>query len=652
MKCEIREGIRPSMDESTVNTLTFSFELKDPKLMNKACFDVAYFEKGSLYNGPWVDRSINGSELILKERLDESGNLIGLSNWVQYSIDQLKPGSAYIIRVRVKGHQSSWSSESEPMTTLKAAEEKLPSAETPPDVTSVGTSYDAGSTSVSATDGTWVKPEAEAINCEWTALEQSESPPGNESSLASSAVLFATAEVISGAPEGLDDSDDSLTDSFADITPANATTDPTPSSPDPILPTDPSTDSPTAPASVPAVSASTRIAELEGALRSQQAQHEMESLMESHLARMRELEGGHAKTVEDQRAAHDATRKLLSDKTRELEENEARLAAKEAALESEARLQEAVLEETKRQLVSASDSDLAGVIEAMEQQKEQEKQATALEFSSTLKRAEQGFAATLKQVGEAHEAAMGALEEQNGAATQSEMLAVQGARIADAAAADRVRELEAALERQTNAANDALRLQMEERARETEQHQKQVRLLKAVVVEKEKQCVNFEALTSNRTMMLQQHLEQAQQEVATLVEQHQRRHAALEAANGALEEQLRAQVEVASLDGGDAHKLLSFQHFSAGDLALFFPTANEDEASGAPPTYVAFHKGCPNHFLSPESVTELARTQNGTTPSFIFGEILMVDKEVATQDHNPHQLQLGVEFSTLMVAAL
>jgi hypothetical protein len=40
MKCEIMEGIPPSMDESTANTLKFSFSLKDPKLMNKSRFEV------------------------------------------------------------------------------------------------------------------------------------------------------------------------------------------------------------------------------------------------------------------------------------------------------------------------------------------------------------------------------------------------------------------------------------------------------------------------------------------------------------------------------------------------------------------------------------------------------------------------------------
>ena len=80
--------------------------------MNKARFEVAYYEKGTIFNGAWVERTVSGKDLVLKERLDESGQLLGLSNWVQCTIQELLPARSYIFKVRVKGGQHPWSAAS------------------------------------------------------------------------------------------------------------------------------------------------------------------------------------------------------------------------------------------------------------------------------------------------------------------------------------------------------------------------------------------------------------------------------------------------------------------------------------------------------------------------------------------------------------
>lgn len=102
--------------------------------------------------------------------------------------------------------------------------------------------------------------------------------------------------------------------------------------------------------------------------------------------------------------------------------------------------------------------------------------------------------------------------------------------------------------------------------------------------------------------------------------------------------------------------------FDVNDIALFFPTTPNKEST----KYTAFHIGCPNHFLSEESVTPFLGPDNRyfkfifshrnivvhSSPDFIVGKILFVDREVASQGNNPYHLKVGTPFYMILVTRI
>ncbi|EQC34587.1 hypothetical protein, variant [Saprolegnia diclina VS20] len=95
---------------------------------------------------------------------------------------------------------------------------------------------------------------------------------------------------------------------------------------------------------------------------------------------------------------------------------------------------------------------------------------------------------------------------------------------------------------------------------------------------------------------------------------------------------------------------IAFRSFSYDDLALFLPTFAPSDA-GAAKIYLAFHLGCPNRFLSDESIAMFHQAQN-RYPEYILGRIVFIDEREATERDNPYRLILGTTFYVLTVTCL
>ncbi len=116
------------------------------------------------------------------------------------------------------------------------------------------------------------------------------------------------------------------------------------------------------------------------------------------------------------------------------------------------------------------------------------------------------------------------------------------------------------------------------------------------------------------------------------------------------------------------------------DLALFLPT---DESRRV---YLAFHTGCPNRFLSDESISsftyanqrfgvsflrveqtrypnthfvnsaflrypDVGGSRHGAPP-FVLGRIVLIDEQMSRETHNPYDLPHGTTFYVLTVASI
>lgn len=94
---------------------------------------------------------------------------------------------------------------------------------------------------------------------------------------------------------------------------------------------------------------------------------------------------------------------------------------------------------------------------------------------------------------------------------------------------------------------------------------------------------------------------------------------------------------------------ISFRSFDVGDLALFLPTSAPGSESQR--VYLAFHLGCPNRFLSEESISSFS-VAGKRYPDYVVGRIVLIDEQLATESHNPYALQVGTTFFVLTVASL
>mmetsp|Transcript_30846 Transcript_30846/g.99500 ORF Transcript_30846/g.99500 Transcript_30846/m.99500 type:complete len:123 (-) Transcript_30846:662-1030(-) len=74
----------------------------------------------------------------------------------------------------------------------------------------------------------------------------------------------------------------------------------------------------------------------------------------------------------------------------------------------------------------------------------------------------------------------------------------------------------------------------------------------------------------------------------------------------------------------EAPPAISFCRLEVGDVALFMPTRTADLSQSdvsAVPTYLAFHRDCPNRFLARESIDGILATHK-RLPDFIIGRVV------------------------------
>ncbi|ETW05950.1 hypothetical protein, variant [Aphanomyces invadans] len=108
--------------------------------------------------------------------------------------------------------------------------------------------------------------------------------------------------------------------------------------------------------------------------------------------------------------------------------------------------------------------------------------------------------------------------------------------------------------------------------------------------------------------------------------------------------------DVSVSSDADASSKIAFRSFSYNDLALFLPTFAPTDVN-APKIYLAFHLGCPNRFLSDESITTYYQ-MNTRYPEYILGRIVFIDERVASERDNPYRLIAGTTFFVLTVTFL
>ncbi|GLE00307.1 hypothetical protein PINS_up009035 [Pythium insidiosum] len=87
---------------------------------------------------------------------------------------------------------------------------------------------------------------------------------------------------------------------------------------------------------------------------------------------------------------------------------------------------------------------------------------------------------------------------------------------------------------------------------------------------------------------------------------------------------------------------ICYKSFSCGSVGLFVPTPFGD--------YIAFHEGCPHHYLSVESIE--AFKHDGRNPSYVLGCIVFIEDFVATTTNNPYCLREDTPYHVVTVTPL
>lgn len=74
----------------------------------------------------------------------------------------------------------------------------------------------------------------------------------------------------------------------------------------------------------------------------------------------------------------------------------------------------------------------------------------------------------------------------------------------------------------------------------------------------------------------------------------------------------------------DHHQRISFRSFQISDLALFFQKSGKTQ-------YLAFNEGCPNYYLAEECIDVAKRSNGGSYPAYVCGEIIFIESFQATE---------------------
>jgi hypothetical protein len=504
-------------------------------------------------------------------------------------IAELVPDHSYVIKVRVKGLQQ-WSSLSAVMSTTSAPLKATDADNTEPCIVDANMACES-------TTGTWFAPEADPAAVEasgdWTAIEQSHqssAEPSKSPNQSPNSSISSSSSLVNSAVLFQDELE-TLEEVSMSCTDGN------------IMAAD---------SRVPELEAALKLAEKQLAEKSAELKAQAAALLSAEGVEAERLNLEAKRRVDEEQTAHAATRELLAEKTRKLAEKTQQLEEKTLQLEESSATTEAHV--------------AARAEAAAHRQKHQQR------YSAAMLAKEAQHAEALQAKDAEHAAAMQHASERIDELTR-------GAEAIKTDAADAAEEMRKRFELRTQ------QLVEEQITSDT-----RIAIMEREVMAKEfgqqlrQKVVQIETVREEHVKMKQVIFEKGQ-ELRALRQEIQLK------ANEQSEALQQTQVERSC----GAQKL-SFESFSPGDVALFFPTCTSNGPSGqgasTPSSYVAFHKGCPNQFLSLESVTELARREDGTSPSFIIGTILLVDEAVAEHGHNPHKLQLGTKFSSLVVAAL
>ncbi|KAF1781653.1 Autophagy-related protein 11 [Phytophthora cactorum] len=87
---------------------------------------------------------------------------------------------------------------------------------------------------------------------------------------------------------------------------------------------------------------------------------------------------------------------------------------------------------------------------------------------------------------------------------------------------------------------------------------------------------------------------------------------------------------------------ICYKSFSCGSVALFVPTPFGD--------YIAFHEGCPHHYLSEESIA--ASKKDDRNPPYVLGHIVYIEDHETTDKLNPYCLREGTKYHVVSVTPL
>jgi len=98
--------------------------------------------------------------------------------------------------------------------------------------------------------------------------------------------------------------------------------------------------------------------------------------------------------------------------------------------------------------------------------------------------------------------------------------------------------------------------------------------------------------------------------------------------------------------------MISWRKFSLNDIVLFLPLPKKTENRA----YLAFHEGCPHHYLSAESTEWFRKANKNSYPHYIVGKIILVDEleagPIGNLASNPYSIPEGTKFHVLTVESV
>jgi len=107
--------------------------------------------------------------------------------------------------------------------------------------------------------------------------------------------------------------------------------------------------------------------------------------------------------------------------------------------------------------------------------------------------------------------------------------------------------------------------------------------------------------------------------------------------------------------GNGSDMMISWRKFSLNDIVLFLPLPKKTETSPNR-AYLAFHEGCPHHYLSAESTEWFRKANKNSYPHYIVGKIILVDEleagPIGNLTSNPYSITEGTKFHVLTVESV